>query len=91
MVQETKILEDGADPPSQRRQVVLGQRRGILAKDADRSSCRPEREQHQPHEGRLAGAGRAGEELKALRLDGKIKIAEHLRSHAVAQTDVFEP
>ena len=78
-------------PPSQRRQVVLGQGHRILTKDADRSPRRPEGEQHQPHEGCLAGAGRACEELKALWFDGKIKIAEHLRSHAVAQTDVFEP
>ena len=91
MVQETKVLEHNADPPPQRRQVVLAQRRGVTAKDANRSPRRAEREQHQPHEGRLARAGRTGEELKALRVDGKIEVANDLRSHAVAQTDVFEP
>src|SRR5262249_20193773 len=91
MVQQPKILKDGANPAPQRRQVVLAQRRGVATKDTDRSPSRPQREQHQPHEGSLAGARRAGEELKALWVDGKIEIAEHLRSHAVAQTNVFEP
>src|ERR1700722_18664547 len=91
MVQETEILENSADPSPQPRQAILAQRSRILAKDANRPSCRPKREQHQPHQSCLAGAGRTGEKLKALRLDGKIEIAEHLRSHAVAQADVFEP
>ena len=91
MVQQTKILENSADAPSERGQVVLGQRRGVLAEDVDSSPRRAQRKQHQPHEGRLACAGRAGDELKALRGDGKIEVADDLWSHAVAQTDVFEP
>jgi hypothetical protein len=90
MVQEAEILEDRADPPSDRRQIVLGQLHDVLAKDADRSPSRPEGQHHEPHEGSFAGAGRAGKKLKALRFDGKIEVADNFRPHAVAQTDVFE-
>jgi hypothetical protein len=91
MVQQAKVLEHHADASPQRRQVVLGQCRGVTAEDSHRSPRRAQRQQHQPHQGRLAGAGRTGEELKALRGDGKIEVTDDLRSHAVAQTDVFEP
>ena len=91
MVKQAKVLKHHADAAPQRRQIVLAQRRGVAAKDPYRSPRRAQREQHQPHQGGLAGAGRTGEELKALRGDGKIEVSNDLRSYTVAQTDVFEP
>src|SRR6266404_2821504 len=45
--------------------------RGVLAKDVNGAACRPKRQKHQPQEGRLPGAGWAGQKLKALRSDGE--------------------
>ena len=39
---------------------------------------------------RLAGARRAGEELKALRRDGEIEVAHDLGADAIAQADIFK-
>ena len=90
VVEQAEVLEHDADPPPQRGDLVLAERRRILAEDVDRAARRLQAEQHQLEHGRLAGAGRAGEELEALRRDRKIEVAQHLRSDAVAQTDIVK-
>ena len=39
---------------------------------------------------RLAGAGRAGEELEGIRLDGEGQVAQDLGPHAVAHAHILE-
>ncbi len=90
MVEQAEILEDDADPPPERCQLVLGQRRGVLPEDVDGSSRRPQRQQHQPQERRLAGPRWPGQELKALRSDREIEVADDLFAQSIVQTDVFE-
>ena len=90
MVEQAKVLEHDADPPPQRRDLVLVELGRVLAENADRSARRAQRQQHQPQHRRLAGAGRPGEELKALRRDGEIEVADDLGADAVAQADIVK-
>ena len=69
---------------------VLVERRGVLAEYFDDAAGRLQRQQHQPQQGRLAGAGRPGEKLKALRFDGETEVAHDLDPHPISQADIFE-
>ena len=61
-----------------------------MAEQIDQPARGFEREKEHPQERRLARAGRAGEELERVRLEPEADIAQHFRTEAVAQTDVFE-
>ena len=90
MVEQAKILEHDADAPPERGDLVLVEFGGVLAENTDGSARRAQRQQHQPQQRRLAGAGRPGEELKALRRDGEIEVADDLGADAVAQADILK-
>jgi hypothetical protein len=90
MVEQAEILEDDADPPAERGQLVLLQRRGILAEDRDQAARGFQGKLEQADQRGLAGARRPGQELKRLRRDLKAQIAQYFRPNAVAEPDILE-
>ena len=64
MIKQSKILKHDADAPAQPRERVLVERCDVLIKQGDKTTRRLEREQEQPQQRRLAGPGRAGQELE---------------------------
>ncbi len=90
MVEQAEILEDDADAPPHRGQFRPADRRYVAAEEGEQAAGRPERQEEQANQRGLAGAGGAGEELERLRLDLEGQIAQHFRSHAVAQSDILE-
>ena len=91
MVEEAEILEDDADPPPQIGAAVLAQGCRVMIEHADQAAGRPQRQQHQPQQRGLAGAGRAGEELEGMPADPEIEVAQHLGAEPIAQADILEP
>ena len=71
-------------------QVGLGEVGHFAAEHRDQAARRLQRQEEQADQRRLAGAGRAGQELERLRRDVEGQVAQHFRPHAVAQADVFE-
>ena len=61
-----------------------------MAEQGDQPARRPQRQEQQPQQRGLAGAGRAGEELERMRLDAEREVAQDLRPQPVAQADIFE-
>ena len=90
MIEQTKILEDHPDAPADRGHATLVQRRGVAVEQGDEAARRLQRKQDQAQKRRLPGAGRAGEELEALRLDPEAEIPQDLGPHPVAQSDILE-
>src|SRR6202043_193288 len=62
-----------------------------MAEQVDQAAGRPQRQEQQPQQRGLAGAGRAGEELEGVGRDLETKVAQNLRAKPVAQSDIFEP
>src|SRR5271168_613408 len=90
MLEKPKILEHDSDSSPKPGDHVLVESGRILAEYLDRAARRAQRQEHQAQDRRLAGARRAGEELKALRVDAEIEISYDLGAHAVAQADILE-
>ena len=61
-----------------------------MAEQRDQPARRPQRQEQQPQQRGLAGAGRAGEELERMRLDAEGEVAQDLRPEPVAQAYVLE-
>ena len=79
--------------PMRRRSVAsasLRQGRDVVAEQGDQAARRLQRQEQQPQQRGLAGAGRAGEELERMRLDAEGEVAQDLRPQAVAQADILE-
>ena len=62
----------------------------FLAEQLDPAARRALREIEQLEKRRLAGARRAGEEIKAAAPEPKIEVAKHFGAGAVAQPDAIE-
>ncbi len=90
MVEQAEILEHDADALAQRRRLVRVELGGVAAEDADQPARRTQRQEQQPQQRRLAGAGRPGEELEGARGNAEGDIPQHFRPHAVAQADILE-
>ncbi len=91
MFEQPEILEHDADAPAHAGQLVGVERRRVLVENRDAAARRLERQQHQPEQGRLAGARGAGQELKALRRDVERGVANDLRPQPIAQPDILKP
>ena len=61
-----------------------------MVEHGDQAARRPQRQEQQPQQRRLAGARGPGEELERMRLDLEIEVAQDLRSQPVAQADILE-
>ena len=59
VIEQAEVLEHDADAAAQHRQRVLAQRRGVVIEQADQAARRPQRQEQQAQQRRLAGAGRA--------------------------------
>ncbi len=90
MVEQAKILEDDADAAAQIGDRILAEARGVAVEQADEAARRLQRQQDETQQGRLAGARRAGEELKRLRPDLETDVLQDFSSHSVSQTDIFK-
>src|SRR5947209_3462375 len=84
MIEQAEILEDDADAAPEPGDRVLVERGRLFAEQADQSARRLQRQENELQQRRLAGAGGAGQELKALRLDVEAEIVEDLVAHPVA-------
>ncbi len=91
MIEQAKILQHDADPLAQIGDVVLGQQRDVMAEQIDQPARWPQRQEQEPEQRGLAGAGWTGEELEGMGGDQEIKVAQNLRAKPVAQSDIFEP
>ena len=90
MVEQAKILEHDADAAPQRRHRVLRQCRDVVAELGDQAARRLERQEQQPQQRGLAGAGGPGQELERMRLDAEREVAQDLRAQPIAQADVLK-
>src|SRR5215207_5161925 len=90
VVEEPEILEHYAHAPAQPGQAFLRDAAHLLAEYGHEAARRPHRHQDQAQQRRLAGAGRAGQELERTRLDREGEIAQDLGVHAVADADILE-
>ena len=90
VIEQAKILEDDADAPAQHRQLVARDRRNLAVEGADDAARRLERQEKQAQKRRLAGAGRPRQELEGPARNIEGQVAEDLRPHPVAQSDILE-
>ena len=67
--EQPEVLEDRAELAAQLRDLPVGQAVQVLAEDVDHAGVGTLLPQHQPEEGRLAGAGRAHQEDELALLD----------------------
>ena len=69
MIEQAKILQHDADPLAQVGDLILAEQRDVVAEQIDQAAGRPQRQEQQPQQRGLAGAGRAGEKLEGVRGD----------------------
>ena len=91
MVEQPEILQHDADPLAQVRDLILAEQRDVVAEQIDEAAGRPQRQEQQPQQRGLAGAGGAGQELEGMGGDQEREVAQNLRAEPVAQTYIFEP
>ena len=90
MVEQPEVLEYQTDPAPHRRTSVLAERRGVLVEHRDQAPRRPQCQEKQAKEGRLARPRGSGEELKRFDVNAESEIAQDLRAEPVAQADILE-
>src|SRR6185503_6374202 len=91
VVEQAKILQHDADALAHAGNLILAEQRDVLAEQIDEAARRPDRQEQQAQQRRLAGAGGAGEKLEGMRRNQESKVAQNLRAEPVPQTDIFEP
>ena len=91
MIEQAKILQHDTDPLAQVGDLILAEQRDVMAEQIDQAAGRPQRQEQQPQQRGLAGAGRAGQELEGMGGDHETEVAQNLRAKPVTQTDIFEP
>src|SRR3984957_689408 len=91
VIEQAEVLQHDADPLAQVRDLVLAEQRDVVAEQVDQPAGRPQRQEQQPQQRGLAGAGRAGEELEGVGGDLETEVAQNLRAEPVTQSDIFEP
>src|SRR6266481_4940457 len=62
-----------------------------MAEQIDQPAGRPQRQEQQFQQRRLAGARRPGEELEGMGWDQEVEVAQDLLPQSVSQSDIFEP
>src|SRR6202035_1564225 len=70
--------------------LVLAEQRDVVAEQVDQPAGRPQRQEQQPQQRGLAGAGGTGEELEGMGGDLETEVAQNLRAEPVTQSDIFE-
>jgi hypothetical protein len=90
MIEESEILEDNADAAPKMGAVLFAECRRVMFEHADQAAGWPQRHQHKPEQGCLAGPRRPSEELKGMVLDSEIEVAQHLAAETIAQPDILE-
>src|ERR1700694_356119 len=91
VIEQAKVLQYDADPLTQIGDLILAQQRDVMAEQIDQAAGRTQRQEQQPQQRGLAGAGRSGEELEGMGGNQETKVAQNLRAKPVTQSDVFEP
>ena len=91
MIEQAEILQHDADALAQVGDLLLAEQRDVLAEQIDEAAGRPQRQEQQAQQRRLAGAGRAGQELEGMGGDQESEVAQNLRTESVTQADIFEP
>ena len=91
MIEQAKVLQHDADPLAQIGDLILAEQRDVMAEQIDQAARRPHRQEQQPQQRGLAGAGRAGQELERMGGDQETEVAQNLRAEPVTQSDIFEP
>src|SRR5258707_6429592 len=91
VIEQAKVLQHDADPLAQARDLVLAEQRDVVAEQIDQPAGRPQRQEQQPQQRGLAGAGGPGEKLEGVGGDQETKVAQNLRTQSVTQSNVFEP
>jgi hypothetical protein len=90
MVEQAKILEDDADTPTQHRQLVARNGGNLPVEGANDTARRLQGEEEKTQQRRLAGTGRPREELERPARNIERQVAEDLRAHPIAQSDILE-
>src|SRR3546814_16544589 len=90
MWDQAEILKNDADATAKTGQAVARHRPQILAEQPHDAPARPLREIEHPQQRGLARARRAGEEIKAPRLEVEADVAQHFAIGTIAQPDIFE-
>jgi len=57
VIEQAKILQYDADPLAQAGDLVLAEQRDVVAEQIDQAAGRPQRQEQQPQQRGLAGAG----------------------------------
>src|SRR3979411_484361 len=91
VIEQAKVLQHDADPLAQVGDRILAEQRDVMAEQIDQPAGRPQRQEQQPQQRGLAGAGRSGEELERMGGDQETEVAQNLRAKPVTQSDIFEP
>ena len=91
MIEQAEVLQHDADPLAQVGDLILAEQRHVMAEQIDEAARRPQRQEQQPQQRSLAGAGRAGEELEGMGGDQETQVAQNLRTQSVTQSNIFEP
>src|SRR6202035_5864817 len=79
------------DPLAQVGDFILAEQGDVMAEQINQAAGWAQRQEQQPQQRGLAGAGGAGEELEGMGGDQEIKVAQNLRAKPVTQSDIFEP
>ena len=91
MIEQAKVLQHDADALAQIGDFILAEQRDVMTEQIDEAARRPQRQEQQPEQRGLAGAGGTGEKLKGVRRDPEGEVAQNLRAEPVTQSDIFEP
>src|SRR5262249_9950558 len=90
VVEQPEVLEHDADATPQRRDRVARQCRNVVTELSDKAARRLERQEQQPQQRGLAGAGWPGQELERVRFDAECEVPQDLRAQPIAQADVLK-
>jgi hypothetical protein len=90
MSDQSKILEDHADPSSEGRQYLAGSLAQLLAEQPNPPARRTLRKIQELEKRRFSGTRRTGEKIEASARKPEIEIAQHFCARAVAQADAIE-
>ena len=91
VIQQAKVLQHDADPLAQIGDFILAEQRDVMTEQVDEAARRPQRQEQQPQERGLAGAGGTGEKLEGVCGNQETEVAQNLRAEPVPQSDIFEP
>src|SRR5467141_3007111 len=91
MIEQAEVLQHDTYSLAQVGNFIFAEHRDVVAEQIDQAAGRPQRQEQQPQQRGLAGAGRPGEELEGMGGDQETEVAQNLRAKPVTQSDIFEP